>query len=99
MTTGSNSFQVILTQVRTAGDFDVEFRYLSHCEWTTNDASGGVSNLGGTRPGWQPGPRRRRELPHAPGNILTSNVLNLCGTLLELDPWRERVERCRSKVP
>jgi hypothetical protein len=31
----------------TSGDFDVELRY-NRCEWTTGDASGGDSGLGGT---------------------------------------------------
>jgi len=42
-----NSFQLVLTPDADGRTFDVEMRY-ARCEWTTGDASGGTSGLGGT---------------------------------------------------
>ena len=73
-----NSFQLIVTPVGTAGDFDVEFRY-SRCEWTTGDASGGAGGVGGTpaQAGMDLGDGVNSVT--LPGS-LTANVVNLCGT-------------------
>jgi Ca2+-binding RTX toxin-like protein len=43
----TNAFQLRLTAIGTAGDFDIEFRY-ENMDWTTGDFSGGSGGLGGT---------------------------------------------------
>ena len=89
--TRQNSFQVIITPVGAAGDFDVEFRY-SRCEWTTGDASGGTGGLGGTPAQAGVDLGDGVNFLTLPGS-LTNNVLNLCSTSNGSTPgvWRIQV--------
>ncbi len=66
-----NAFQLILTDAssisgRTAGDFDIEFRY-EWVDWTAGSASGGAGGIGGTtsRAGYSAGNGTFFELPQA----------------------------------
>jgi hypothetical protein len=94
-----NSFQVIVTPVGSAGDFDVEFRYAA-CQWTTGDASGGTGGLGGTpaQAGIDLGDGVNSFT--LPGS-LTSAVTNLCGTSNVGIPgvWRVQVRSGTPRSP
>lgn len=66
-----NAFQLVLTDAssvsgRTAGDFDIEFRY-EWVDWTAGSASGGSGGVGGTtsRAGYSAGNGTFFELPQA----------------------------------
>ncbi|ENV64671.1 hypothetical protein F949_00763 [Acinetobacter junii NIPH 182] len=75
----SNAFQIQLIKRGDAGDFDIIFRY-EDINWTTGDASGGTSGLGGTvaRVGYTNGIDMAFELPIS-GN--QNEILNLESSL------------------
>ncbi|MEZ4405617.1 MAG: nidogen-like domain-containing protein [Polyangiales bacterium] len=88
-----DTFQVVMREVATPDDWDLEFRY-GQCQWTTGDASEGISGLGGTPAvaGLLPGDNLAF-LP-LPGSG-TNAVLDLCTTSNtgQAGVWRMRVRR------
>lgn len=86
-----NTFQVVMREVSTPADWDLEFRY-AQCQWVSGDFSGGTNGHGGTTAiaGLVPGD----SLPFIPlPNSGTPTVDRLCTTTNTAQPgvWKIRV--------
>jgi hypothetical protein len=89
-----NAFQMILTDAsslpgRSAGDFDIEFRY-EWIDWTAGDLSGGEGGIGGTpaRAGYSSGTGVFFELPQSGNESAMLDLENTLGNTGREGVWR-----------